>query len=538
MATFRAFTTALLLTLTTSIFGATFTVTSSDAEGPGTLAQALLDANANPGLDQIRFAVTFAGISARGLPESTDPVDIDGLVNGTRVRISQPLMADGTAGFEFDTGSSGSSLRNVFVNEIVNTAVRIHGGVTGVTVENNIFRQRVLVSGNRNLIQDNVFQETALNGIVIFGGSNVLLRNRAPQLSISFGAEHNEVGRAGAGNTLGRMFDGGIGTRIIANTFTPMRSGSVTAIDVQPAGPEDTTIALNTIAGYTNGILVTNARGVTITANSISNTGIPIDLGGDGPTANDPAPDPDSGANNLQNFPVLTSATVSGGSLAITGTLASVPLTTFTIELFSNAAADPEARTFLGSFDVTTDAAGNAAFTRTVTATAAADEVITSTATNRATGDTSEVSAAVAVDAPGTLAFSTATYRINESDGTVTIAVDRTGGTEGTVSVQYATANGTATSPGDFAATSGTLTFGPGVATQSFTIPIVADAVGEPEESFIVTLSAPTGGATLGTPSTATIVIATHLAIPTASTWALILLALALAAITLVRIGG
>jgi Calx-beta domain len=194
----------------------------------------------------------------------------------------------------------------------------------------------------------------------------------------------------------------------------------------------------------------------------------------------------------------------------------------------------------LGSFEVTTDATGTAAFTRTITSPLpAADQVVTSTATNRTTGDTSELSAAVAIEAPGILGFSNATYTVNETDGTIAVTVSRTGGSEGTVTVQYATQPGSATAPSDFTATSGMLTFGPGVTTQSFTVPIVSDAVPEPEESFTIALSAPAGGATLGT-ATTSVIIASHLpeeAIPTASTWALISLAIGLAAVTLIRIG-
>jgi len=70
-------------------------------------------------------------------------------------------------------------------------------------------------------------------------------------------------------------------------------------------------------------------------------------------------------------------------------------------------------------------------------------------------------------------------------------------------SVNYATANGTATQPSDYTAKSGTLTFSPGVTTQNVFVNTTEDAIVESTETFSMSLSAPTSGATLGTPSTA-----------------------------------
>jgi glucose/arabinose dehydrogenase len=66
-----------------------------------------------------------------------------------------------------------------------------------------------------------------------------------------------------------------------------------------------------------------------------------------------------------------------------------------------------------------------------------------------------------------------------------------------TVTVQYATTAGTATAGADFTMVSGTLTFNPGVGTRTIVVPIVGDALDEDDETFTVTLSAPTG-ATIG----------------------------------------
>jgi len=75
------------------------------------------------------------------------------------------------------------------------------------------------------------------------------------------------------------------------------------------------------------------------------------------------------------------------------------------------------------------------------------------------------------------------------------------------VTVNYATSNGTATAGSDYTAKSGTLTFAAGVTSKTFAIPIVKDTLDESDETVNLTLSNPTGGATLGTPDTAVLTI-------------------------------
>jgi YVTN family beta-propeller protein len=110
-------------------------------------------------------------------------------------------------------------------------------------------------------------------------------------------------------------------------------------------------------------------------------------------------------------------------------------------------------------------------------------------------------------DQPGVVEFSAATYSVNEAAGPARIVVIRTGGNASNVTVDYATSDGTATAPGDYAATSGTLTFGAGVSSLTFTIPIVNDNEGEGPETVNLTLSNPGGGATMGAKKTAVLTI-------------------------------
>jgi hypothetical protein len=91
--------------------------------------------------------------------------------------------------------------------------------------------------------------------------------------------------------------------------------------------------------------------------------------------------------------------------------------------------------------------------------------------------------------------------------GAATVTVTRTGSLAHTTTVQYATGDGTATSA-DYRPVSGTLTFAPDEATKTISVPIVEDTVDEPDETFAVTLSAPSALSALGAATAATVTIA------------------------------
>ncbi|MFZ6820685.1 Calx-beta domain-containing protein, partial [Undibacterium sp. Ji22W] len=73
---------------------------------------------------------------------------------------------------------------------------------------------------------------------------------------------------------------------------------------------------------------------------------------------------------------------------------------------------------------------------------------------------------------------------VNEAAGTATFTVTLSAASGQTVSVGYNTSNGTATAGSDYTATSGTLTFNPGVTTQTITVNIANDSVFELSENF------------------------------------------------------
>jgi hypothetical protein len=101
-------------------------------------------------------------------------------------------------------------------------------------------------------------------------------------------------------------------------------------------------------------------------------------------------------------------------------------------------------------------------------------------------------------DSPGTLGFNAATYSVGEGTATKTITVSRSDGSAGTVTVDWSAASNTATLGTDFTAAGGTLTFGPGVLSRTFTVNVINDTDQEGNESLHLTLSNPTGGAVLG----------------------------------------
>ena len=98
----------------------------------------------------------------------------------------------------------------------------------------------------------------------------------------------------------------------------------------------------------------------------------------------------------------------------------------------------------------------------------------------------------------GVLGFLGPVFEVSEAVGNATITIVRTNGATGAVSVQYATAPGTATANVDYLPRSGTLLFASGQTSRTFTIPIINDVAPEFEESVLLSLANPTGGAKLG----------------------------------------
>jgi Calx-beta domain-containing protein len=110
-------------------------------------------------------------------------------------------------------------------------------------------------------------------------------------------------------------------------------------------------------------------------------------------------------------------------------------------------------------------------------------------------------------DRAGAIAFFGNPYRSSEL-GAITLSVRRASTTvAGPVTVNFATADGSAKAGVDYVPTAGTLTFGVGSTVASITVNVLPNTRDDGDRTFLVALSGPTGGATLGNPSVATVTI-------------------------------
>ncbi len=263
----------------------------------------------------------------------------------------------------------------------------IHGQTSAIVVLANLVGLgadgKTPVPNGRGIV---VAGEASPNYIGFTGApGNVVAGNRGPGIVLESGSggtrpdgtviAENRIGVTGSGKARpngghGILIDGAVGSRI---------------------GDTD---AGNTI-GHNRGagVRIVSGTGNSVFANSIyANRGLGIDLARSGTTPNDPD-DPDGGANNRQNHPVIRSVSFAGGVTTVEGRLNSVPSATFVLEFFKTRAPRAraaEARTSLGSMLTVTNANGDASFSFEVMG-RISDVWLRATATRTLTLDTSEL---------------------------------------------------------------------------------------------------------------------------------------------------
>jgi hypothetical protein len=350
-------------------------------------------------------------------------------VGGTAAGAGNVVSGNARHGVRFVSSSSGVVQGNDIgtdatgLKPLGNTGVGPLSGI-GLSIENS---SSILVGGTapgaRNVIAANV------TGIVISGTSPPGQFNRVQGNYVGLGADgvtklgntgqgisvtgpNNTIGgsEAGAGNVISGNGTNGLaiiaatgnvaqGNLIGTDASGTLARGNGTNGVILRLGATSTLIggpgAGNTIAFNGGaGVAVTDATTTSnaIRANTIfSNVGLAIDLGNNGPTANDSG-DVDAGPNGLQNYPTILAA-ASGSATRVVGSFAGAAGASLTLDFYAIAAADPSGAAggrWLGSVDVLTDATGQASFDAVLPSPTVAGEFVTATAT--AAGGTSELS--------------------------------------------------------------------------------------------------------------------------------------------------
>ncbi len=325
---------------------------------------------------------------------------VSNVIGGTTAAARNVISGNGISGVVLDGGGPPTVATNLVEGNYIGV------DITGMAALGN-GRQGVFVSFSS---MNNVIGGTAA------GAGNVISGNGS---SSSVGFPNANVDADGSGSP-GTLIQGNLIGPNAAGTGSPTGLPGVVTVGVI-LGNGATAGGLSAGAGNVIafnpgvGVLVPNTnftgggppvQNAAILSNSIySNGQLGIDLGGsyfpaagNGVTANDPC-DIDTGPNNLQNFPVITSASIAGVNATISGTLNSTASTTFRVEFFSNAvcgvSGNGEGQTFLGFANVTTGPTCSASFGPLFFAVPPGQTVITSTATDSA-NNTSEFSACFA----------------------------------------------------------------------------------------------------------------------------------------------
>ena len=300
-------------------------------------------------------------------------------------------------------------------------------GVTNSTIGGTTPTARNLISGNsgRGVLISNSLGAPGITGNVIEGnfiGTDVT--GTLPLGNGLYGVEVNAPGNqiggsaAGAGNVIGFNASGGInmegganGLVIQGNFIGTDPTGTFPFGNLGPAvtvagsnnliiggvnAGEGNVMAFNGVSS-SGGILMYSGTGNTMRGNSIhDNTQNGIDLGAEGVTPNDLG-DADTGANNLQNFPIVSGVFHGASSTAVSGLLNSTPSTLFVLDFYANPACSTfprdflQGETYIGSGQVTTDGTGTGTYDVATLAATAAGSRISVTATDPG-GNTSEFS--------------------------------------------------------------------------------------------------------------------------------------------------
>lgn len=265
---------------------------------------------------------------------------------------------------------SGNNQGGVFVGIGVNDSNLIQGNFIGPDVTGTV----------------SLGSSTSIGGVAIRGSTSTNTRVIGNLISANAegGIEDTSTGGVIQGNLIGTQRDG----------TSPLPNGNFGGVDLSN-GAGGSVLVGGSGAGEPNiiafnngfGIVLQGGTGNLISQNSIyGNANLGISFGIKLlPAVNDNC-DGDTGPNNGQNYPVITSAVIAAGSVTISGTLNSTASTDFELEFFSNTSCDPsgngQGQTWIGSAGLTTDVGNcNKSFGPLTFAVPAGQTVFTATAT-------------------------------------------------------------------------------------------------------------------------------------------------------------
>ena len=425
-----------------------FVVTNTSNSGTGSLDQAILNANMNPGSgpEVISFDIPGTGpftiAPTSPLPTITVPVLLDGTTEPgysgkplIQIQGSSSLTDGLVLGSTSSTSSMGSTIKGLDLYDFSKGA--------GIHIETNTNAvQSTYLGTNATGMQTG---KGNLDGVLIDGGSN----NTIGGTSVGNLISGNSVGVLIQGSATGNVLQGNeIGTDNTGKTGLE-NSGDGVQISASNNTVGGTTAGVGNIIAFNGGagVDVKSGTGDAIRENSIFANASGIVLA--------------TGANNNQPAPTVGSVISAGNSTTISYSLNGGTGTQFVLDFFASAPGDPpgkgQAHVFLGSTTVTTGGS------ITVSTGVAAGQSVTATATS-SSGDTSEFATSVLVANP---------FLVTNTNSS------------GSGSLDQAILNANATSPGSTpdAITfniSGTAPFTITGALPTITVPVLLDGTTQP----------------------------------------------------------
>ncbi|MEM9132958.1 MAG: hypothetical protein AAF962_18850, partial [Actinomycetota bacterium] len=329
------------------------------------------------GVHTSRNSVTFAGLWLGVLPDGTPAANASsdlvvwGTASGTTVDAVVFAAGGSGRGVIVDGTTSGTVIRNSFF------------GVTPSFVDLNPQAEGLIVNNGAATVTvtDSVFGHLPNAAILPQGGTVTITGNAFG--TDPTGTENLPINQAIWSSGSADVLFGGTG----AGDGNLIRNSSSNALHLDNAFSGELAVLGNSIAG----------------SNSLG-----IELGADGITAND-ADDGDSGPNGLLNYPVITSAAESGGTV-IVDYLLDAPAGDYRVEFFTNPsgadlAGNGEGEVFVHAASITHTGSGAEPFSTSFVG--VTGDVLTTTATeDRGGGDfgaTSEFSASDLVHTPGSV---------------------------------------------------------------------------------------------------------------------------------------